>query len=215
MLRCRSIRCWKGLLDNGREWNCFYSNLNIWKEKKSPAEPFLVYFMNVLKKLWFQRFLTPTLLSAKCNCFKTGYFSTTIRLFPSFQISSFHWFSDYKASFTAEHVSYLISTMFIMFSPFKILPLMWKKTNLHLAVVLIFVHCSLHSDTYYLFKETSRRNFPFMFCDLSTVRQKIRSLLLFPLPFPWSMQGIYLQHVLMSYYRPWNTRIGASEDCKC
>lgn len=130
MLRCRSIRCWKGLLDNGREWNCFCSNLNIWKEKKSPPESLLVYFMNVLKKLWFQRFLTPTLLSAKCNCFKT------ILLFPSFQISSFHWFYDYKTSFTAEHVSYLLSTMFSFFSTFKISSLMWKKANLHPAVVL-------------------------------------------------------------------------------
>lgn len=64
------------------------------ERKKSPAESFLVCFMNVLKKLWFQRFLTPTRPSAKCNSFKTGYFSTTIRLFPSFQISSFHWFYD-------------------------------------------------------------------------------------------------------------------------
>lgn len=172
------------------------------ERKKSPAESFLVCFMNVLKKLWFQRFLTPTRLSAKCNSFKTGYFSTTIRLFPSFQISSFHWFYDYKASFTADHASYLISTMFIMFSPFKILPLKWKKTDLHLADVLIFVHCCLPSDAYYLFKEASRRNFPFVFCDRSTVRQKIRSLLLSQLPFSWSVQGIYLQHVLISYYRP-------------
>lgn len=65
LLGRRSIHCWRGLLDNGREWNCFYSNLNIWKEKTKKLACWVLstLFYECLNGTLILKILMPTLLT--------------------------------------------------------------------------------------------------------------------------------------------------------